>query len=1194
MPKKRSRGCAALKKSAAAKKKRKELKEENNDDTATPTPTPTPTPKPRLSRAQRAAQLRERETPAARQDRLARDRERHAEARANERAEQAEARLEADAVQHARARANETEEEREARLEADAMQHSQARANETEEDREARLEADAMQHSQARANETEEEMEARLDAQVDRQTRLLADETEEEEEARLEADAARHAEARANETPEQAEARLARQRARFHSAHMSARSRPDLPNNLPPLFNVGNLTITCPHCLSLSFKGDSFKCCHKGKVDIPLYEFPPALQALYTEDTPEGRNFRKFLRRYNTLFSFASRSVNEAVIPGSNSAHNHNICRISGQIHHRIGSLYPPNRKTPSFQQLYIIENHEEANSLRMENPISAGCSAVVMEIISVTLHQVNPFIPALITMHECIIEENELAQNEGRQPVHVRLHLRNGPDRRRYNEPTQREVAAIFTGEDGAVDVPTDIIIYPRNNRRYIKELSIYSPNASPLCFPLLFPSGEPGWEPGIPHVAEFATSKRKTVTCLQYETFLWAIREDHFNPLHHAKLLAQHYIVDAYVRVESHRLAHQRKRQSDLRVDSLNGLNDFISGSVNEPPSPDDTGRPVILSSSFQGSPRQMAESYQDALAICRANGNKADLFITFTCNTQWSEITDQLQPGQTPDDRPDLLARVFKIKLKELMKDLTVKCVLGKTFGHVYVVEFQKRGYPHAHILIHFQEEDRIQTPQHIDSIISAEIPDPDIYPELHQLVCAKMMHGPCGTDNPNNVCMDKGQCTKSFPKPFQAETAMTDSYPTYKRPDNGRTVVIKGATLDNRWVVPYNPYLLSKYGAHINVEAVSSIGCLKYMHKYVHKGHDSAEVGFVVDEIETFINARYVSAPEAAYRLFEFPLHGKSHSVVKLPIHLSNKQSVFFRRGEEAAAVEKALNKDTHLTAWFKLNTTDPSARQFYYEQIPLHYKWNDKTFKWVRRKKAWKVVPRLVSVSPRDIERYHLRVLLLMVPGATSYEYLRTSADGTVCSTFLEACNKRHLLDNDTAWVATLTDAVNSQSPKQIRRLFAYMLLYCNISDPVMLFTQFYADFFEDYLLHLPEDQASQKALSKIEAILNQNGSTLTNFGLPAAHYVNPVIPPLNPGDLPFDLGEEGEKAAQFTLNVEQKRAAHYILTACLDTESPGPHLFFLCGPGGSGKTYLYNYLVHKLRSLSDENVVREG
>ena len=112
--------------------------------------------------------------------------------------------------------------------------------------------------------------------------------------------------------------------------------------------------------------------------------------------------------------------------------------------------------------------------------------------------------------------------------------------------------------------------------------------------------------------------------------------------------------------------------------------------------------------------------------------------------------------------------------------------------------------------------------------------------------------------------------------------------------------------------------------------------------------------------------------------------------------------------------------------------------------------------------------------RLVSVSPPDIERYHLRVLLLLVPGAISYEDLLTAPDGTVCTTFQEACNKRNLLDNDNVWVSTLADAVTTQSPKQLRYLFAYMLLYCSIDDPVMLYTQFHYDLYQDYLNRLDE------------------------------------------------------------------------------------------------------------------------
>lgn len=49
---------------------------------------------------------------------------------------------------------------------------------------------------------------------------------------------------------------------------------------------------------------------------------------------------------------------------------------------------------------------------------------------------------------------------------------------------------------------------------------------------------------------------------------------------------------------------------------------------------------------------------------------------------------------------------------------------------------------------------------------------------------------MIHGPCGSVNPDCVCMENGTCTKQFPKNFQSETQLNDSgYPAYARPDNG---------------------------------------------------------------------------------------------------------------------------------------------------------------------------------------------------------------------------------------------------------------------------------------------------------------------------------------------------------------------------------------------------------------------
>ena len=103
---------------------------------------------------------------------------------------------------------------------------------------------------------------------------------------------------------------------------------------------------------------------------------------------------------------------------------------------------------------------------------------------------------------------------------------------------------------------------------------------------------------------------------------------------------------------------------------------------------------GVPVILPSSFSGSPRAMQQNYQDAMAIVSKYG-RPDLFLTYTCNPKAPEITENLRQGERAEHRPDLVARVFKLHLIELLKDIKDRHILGVPVAHVYVIEFQKCG-------------------------------------------------------------------------------------------------------------------------------------------------------------------------------------------------------------------------------------------------------------------------------------------------------------------------------------------------------------------------------------------------------------------------------------------------------------------------------------------------------------------
>jgi hypothetical protein len=103
------------------------------------------------------------------------------------------------------------------------------------------------------------------------------------------------------------------------------------------------------------------------------------------------------------------------------------------------------------------------------------------------------------------------------------------------------------------------------------------------------------------------------------------------------------------------------------------------------------------------------------------------------------------------------------------------------LGKVIGYLDTIKFQKRGLPHAHILLILDPADKLLTLEHYDSVICAEIPDKNLDPQLYETISRCMVHGPCGTLNKESPCMKYGEsdasidttdafatCSKKFPK------------------------------------------------------------------------------------------------------------------------------------------------------------------------------------------------------------------------------------------------------------------------------------------------------------------------------------------------------------------------------------------------------------------------------------------
>ena len=156
-------------------------------------------------------------------------------------------------------------------------------------------------------------------------------------------------------------------------------------------------------------------------------------------------------------------------------------------------------------------------------------------------------------------------------------------------------------------------------------------------------------------------------------------------------------------------------------------------------------------------------MQQLFQDSMAIIREWG-KPDIFLTMTCYPNWPEILAELKDVTNEAEKLTIIARIFRLKLRALLVDILKNQVFGKVKAYMYVVEFQKRGLPHADILLILDEHSKPRTTEDFDHIVSAEIPDINIHPQAYETVTKCMFHVPCGKLHPKAPCMENDQCSK----------------------------------------------------------------------------------------------------------------------------------------------------------------------------------------------------------------------------------------------------------------------------------------------------------------------------------------------------------------------------------------------------------------------------------------------
>ncbi|XP_073363567.1 uncharacterized protein [Aegilops tauschii subsp. strangulata] len=865
-----------------------------------------------------------------------------------------------------------------------------------------------------------------------------------------------------------------------------------------------------------------------------------------------SRHFRENIRFFNGHFAFTTLgvSLDENYTNMKSGVYTF---RAHGSIYHNVHSFGPSSR--PEHLQLYFYDDdptitHRKVATKQLDQDVVKKLVDILKE---------NPYSQQFRSLG---------AHKDNLDDYRIDLNTDKRLDQRRYNRPLSSEVAAIWV-EGNDLAKRGELGWHPKLLKRNVTEEVV-------LHSQLVHDDDE-----------DAEGNSRLCVSVRDYYCYMLQTRPGIFNPILCGARLLQQWAVDMYVKIESCRLRWYRKNQTQIRADLYKGVVDAITSGETRASA---VGVRIVLPGTYPGGDRDMKKRHMDAMAIVHTYG-KPDIFLTMTCNPKWEEITNELLPGQTAQDRPDIVARVFYGKLEAMKDMLFKKHILGVVVAYVYVVEFQKRGLPHAHFLLIMDSKYKLIVLEQYDRLISAELPDKHKYPELYAMVVKHMMHGPCGALNPKNVCMQENRCKCRYPRPFNENTSQgKDSYPIYQRRDDGRRAKVRGKMLDNRWVVPYNPYLLRMFNCHINVEVCSSIKAVKYLYKYIYKGHDKASFSIDhpdtdgnIDEIKRYVDGRWITPPEAMWRIFGFPLCANYPPVLQLPLHLPNMHRVAFNaQADLKNVVASENNSKSMLTEYFKVNQEHPRARHILYKDFPGSFTWQKKKKFWKPRVERFQI-GRIVSANPAEGDRYYLRVLLNHVMGKTSFDDLLT-VDGVLCGSFREAAERLGLIEADNTLDNCLTEAEQWAMPCSLRRLFATILVHCEPGDVRGLWDRHLDPMSDDYRRSRTSPiEVEQMVLLDIRGMLQSMGKDIVDFALPS---IDDAFDPtegearevIEESTVEFDVDDT--KLAS-SLNLEQRAAYDEILAA---VERGDGGVFFVDGPGGTGKTFLYRAMLAKVRS----------
>ncbi|XP_072392278.1 uncharacterized protein [Diabrotica undecimpunctata] len=360
------------------------------------------------------------------------------------------------------------------------------------------------------------------------------------------------------------------------------------------------------------------------------------------------------------------------------------------------------------------LTKNMEQTSVKVSESEKRGASSLTKA--NCQQHSLNKLCYGYSLVHVDIAKNaKEWKRYPGRVAMWITITVPLGEHAGRFNAPTVDEVAVIMVGD------PVDkrsIKITRRDNT--LSTISDLHRSYDALQYPLIFWEGQDEYHLNIkqydPNTGDYRNNK---VSSMKYYAHRIMVTQHQDNYILRYRQLFHQYIVDMYAKVESERLRFLRFNQAKLRSEEYIHLRDAVAGNIDGNLNPNDIGNAFILPSSYIGSPRNMQEYIQDAMTYVRHYG-RPDLFITFTCNSNWEEIQTLLLPGQQAIHRYDLTARshlaIFEVQNIN-KNDEIARYQMGRYISsneaiwHILSFPIHERDPAVQHLAIHLENGQRV---------------------------------------------------------------------------------------------------------------------------------------------------------------------------------------------------------------------------------------------------------------------------------------------------------------------------------------------------------------------------------------------------------------------------------------------------------------------------------------------------